>query len=217
MSKKNEITKVPFYGNEIVVIEKKGRQYVAMKPIVKALGLARHKQYELIQRDLVLSAKGIPVTGIPSKGGPQEMFCLPLEYLNGWLFKVPASRYKGKKREAIIKYQEECYRALYDYFHSGAAINPDIKLEQVDAVLSKLLAEISQKDEQILALRQTCEDRQEIIDAVTSDSVFGEISSVTGKRKFVLVRQHFRSYGEPKAKKSRSCMQIVFDFFKGGK
>ncbi len=44
MSKKNEITKVPFYGNEIVVIEKKGRQYVAMKPIVKALGLAWHKQ-----------------------------------------------------------------------------------------------------------------------------------------------------------------------------
>lgn len=122
MQTNNEITKIPFHGNEIVVIEKNGKQYVAMKPIVEAMGLAWQNQYNLIKKDAVLS-EGIIVTMIPSTGGIQETVCLPLEYLNGWLFKVPASRYKGKKRERIITYQQECYKVLYEYFHKGGSIN----------------------------------------------------------------------------------------------
>jgi hypothetical protein len=209
MSGKNEVTKVPFYGNEIVVIEKGTKRYVPMKPIVEAMNLDWHKQYELIKRDPVLCEKGIPVTGIPSKGGPQEMFCLPLEYLNGWLFKVPASRYSGKKQKAIIHYQKECYQALHDYFHKGAAIDPRLNPEQIVEVINKAMAKIDQKDERI-------RNMENILKAVVSDSsVYGEVSPATGIPKLVLVRQHFRSYGPPKEKKSK--MQMVFDFFKGGK
>lgn len=35
----NEVCKVDFHGNEITVIEKDEQQYVAMKPIVEAMGL----------------------------------------------------------------------------------------------------------------------------------------------------------------------------------
>jgi hypothetical protein len=200
MSKKNEIIKVPFYENELIAVEKDGETYVAMKPIVEALGLAWHKQYELIQRDLVLRQKGIPITGIPSKGGPQEMLCLPLKYLNGWLFKVPASRYTGKKREVIIRYQEECYSALYEYFRNDTAVNP--------------LAALKKNDPRDWLLRR----QSEIIDEVTSDtSFYGDVSPVTGRKKLVLVRQHFRSYAEPQVKKPKNRMQMVFNFFTGGK
>jgi hypothetical protein len=202
MSKKNEIIKIPFYGDEILVIEKNGQRLVAMKPIVAALGLTWRDQQRIIENDPVLnSVKGItPLTG--SDGKTYQMICLPLEYLNGWLFKVPASRYKGGKREAIIRYQKKCYLALYDYFHHEAAVNPGISFEQVTGVLNKLLDRLDQKDEVIRELDRECRNQREIIDAV----IFGP--------KIVLTRQ---CCGKHKEKKSQSRMRTVFGFFTGRK
>ena len=209
MTAKNEITKVPFYGNEIVVIEKNGKQFVAMKPIIEALGLDWKSQHKLIQRDPVLSTMVVTETVASKDGFKREMTCLALDCLNGWLFKVPASRYKGKKQEAIIRYQKECYQALHEYFHKGAAIDPRLNAEQIVAVMNRALAKLDQKDE--IIRRQ-----EEVLKAVTSDtSICGEVSPLTGVPKLVLVRQHFRSYAPPKEKKSK--MQMVFDFFKGGR
>jgi hypothetical protein len=201
MAKKNKIIKVPFYGNKIVVIEKNGERLVAMKPIVAALGLEWSGQLKLIKNDLVLH-KGMVVTSIPSEGGVQDTVCLPLEYLNGWLFKVPASRYKGWKREAIIRYQKKCYRALYDYFHHGTAVNPGITFKQVTGVLNKLLDKLDQKDDVIRELECECRNQREIINAV----IFGP--------KLILTRQ---CCGKHKARKSKSRMRTIFGFFIGRK
>ena len=46
------------------------------------------------------------------------MLCLPLDYLNGWLFKISAKRYTGARRDAIVRYQKECYRVLAEHFQS---------------------------------------------------------------------------------------------------
>ena len=52
-----------------------------------------NKQLELIKRDPVLYST-MTIMGIVAVDGKErDMVCLPLEYLNGWLFKVPASRY----------------------------------------------------------------------------------------------------------------------------
>ena len=72
----SEIVNVPFYGQNLVAVEKNGRIYVAMKPIVEAIGLEWNKQLELIKRDSVLS-EGMTVMGIPSSGGVQKSICLP--------------------------------------------------------------------------------------------------------------------------------------------
>ena len=41
------------------------------------------------------------------------MTCLPLDYLNGWLFGVNASRIKDREvRKRLIDYQKECYQVL---------------------------------------------------------------------------------------------------------
>ena len=140
----NEIIKVPFCKDEIMVIEKDNHYYVPLKPLVETLELNWVAQYELVHRDPVLSEKGIRVT-VPTRGGPQKMFCLPLEYLNGWLFKIPASRYSGKRRETIIRYQKECYRVLHAYFNKGAAVNPNISAEQIPPLLEKLVENVNRK------------------------------------------------------------------------
>jgi hypothetical protein len=52
----------------------------------------------------------------------QEMTCLPLDYLNGWLFGVNANRVKPEVRERVIRYQKECYRVLADAFQGTAVV-----------------------------------------------------------------------------------------------
>jgi len=66
---------------------------------------------------------GVAVTTTPSVdgrgGGLQEMSCLPLEFLPGWLFGVSASRVKDDLREKIIRYQRESYDVLWKTFKCG--------------------------------------------------------------------------------------------------
>ena len=86
---------VEFYGDEItaVLVEVDGRRkvYVPVKPICDFMGVNWESQRQRIQRDPVLSevVEGAVITTAPSAsgrgGGPQEMTCLPLDYINGFL------------------------------------------------------------------------------------------------------------------------------------
>ena len=142
-------------------------------------------------------------------GGKQDMLFIPLNKINGWLFSINADKCRQDIRQKVKTYQEECFQVLYDYFHKGAAIDPRLNAEQIVEVLKKAMAKLDHKD--VIIRRQ-----QELIDAVTSDSVYGEVSPATGAPKVILVRQHFRSYVETKPKKSKNPMQMVFGFFKSG-
>ena len=61
------------------------------------------------------------------------MLCLPLDYLNGWLFGINASRVKDDIRERLLRYQRECYRVLADAFlgTQRTAVSPSSSLMQV--------------------------------------------------------------------------------------
>ncbi|MCP4105476.1 MAG: hypothetical protein GY749_08060 [Desulfobacteraceae bacterium] len=109
---------INFYDNELLTISHDNKNYVAMKSVCEGMGIDWESQRKSIERDPVLSEGTVKLT-VPSKGGIQEMICLPLNYLNGWLFKVDAGRYSENdpRRAHIIRYQKECYQALYDYWH----------------------------------------------------------------------------------------------------
>lgn len=126
---------VIFYEDEItaVVVEEDGRQevYVPLRPICDYLGIDWASQRKRITRDPVLSetmmSMVIMTTDIdPESRRPRssEMSCLPLKFLNGWLFGVNASRVKEELRERLIRYQRECYDVLAQAFQSPAA-RPD--------------------------------------------------------------------------------------------
>jgi hypothetical protein len=46
----------------------------------------------------------------------QEETCLKLDFLNGWLMGVDARRVKETVRDALIAYQRECHRVLFEHF-----------------------------------------------------------------------------------------------------
>lgn len=115
---------VDFHGHSLTIVTTaSGEHLVAMKPICEAIGLDWKSQYSRIQRNQVLK-EGMVVMTTPSAGGDQETTCLPLDYLNGWLFGVDASRVKPEIRERLVQYQRECFAALAAYWQQGEAVNP---------------------------------------------------------------------------------------------
>lgn len=50
------------------------------------------------------------------------MICLPLKKLNGWLFSINPAKVRDDIRDRLVRYQEECFTALHDYWTKGAAI-----------------------------------------------------------------------------------------------
>ncbi|GAB3471937.1 phage antirepressor N-terminal domain-containing protein [Azotobacter salinestris] len=120
----SQLDTVSFHGHDLTVITTPaGEHLVAMKPICEAIGLSWRGQNERIQRHEVLK-EGMRVIRTPSTGGEQETICLPLDYLNGWLFGVDASRVKPEIRERLVQYQRECFAALAAYWQQGEAVNP---------------------------------------------------------------------------------------------
>ena len=120
-----EQREVDFYGDDLTaVLVEDGEVYVPIRPICDFVGLTWSAQRRRINRDAVLSKKlrGVTVTVTPETGisQRQQMSCLPLKYLNGWLFGVNAERVKEEIRDRVIRYQEECYDILFSAFQKPA-------------------------------------------------------------------------------------------------
>ena len=113
---------IEFQGDQLLTIWDGQTIRVAMKPLVEALGVDWRSQRTKIMADAVL-AKGVALSTTPSEGGPQQTLTLPIDLMQGWLFKLNPERVAPEARERVIAYQRECYQVLNDYWVKGAAIN----------------------------------------------------------------------------------------------
>jgi len=112
-----EIVTVNFRGDELYGFKQDDGTFLALKPMVEAMGLNWSGQEQRVKRDPVLS-EGICVMHIPfGRGGAQDALCIKLELVNGWLFGIDSGRIKDETvRERVILYQRECYQVLHDHF-----------------------------------------------------------------------------------------------------
>lgn len=112
---------VSFNNQFLITLEQNGTYYIAMRPVCENIGLDWASQYSRIKRDDVLNSTIVIITMVAEDGKDRQMFCLPIEYLNGWLFGIDVNRCKPEIRETLIKYKKECYQALHDYWFNGKA------------------------------------------------------------------------------------------------
>ena len=116
---------VVFYEDMItaVLVEVNGENqiYVPLRPICDYLGLSYTGQRDRVHRDPVLSENvhQIRISRTVEKGSDQEMVCLALKFLPGWLFGLSVNRIKKELREKIIRYQRESYDILWEAFQEG--------------------------------------------------------------------------------------------------
>ncbi len=136
-----EQKQVVFYDDEItavlVQVGNVNQIFVPIRPICDFLGVAWDPQRRRIYRDPVLSKRiesvTLTVTDAYRTIG-RDMLCLPLDYLNGWLFGIDANRVKSEIKERIIRYQEECHKVLAEAFQEG-------RLSLADPIFDELLAQ----------------------------------------------------------------------------
>ncbi|WP_386696699.1 phage antirepressor N-terminal domain-containing protein [Lonepinella sp. MS14436] len=142
MSNQISTQTIQFYNHALITFEQNGTHYTAMKPICENIGLDWKAQHSRIQRDEVLS-QGILMIRTPSNGGEQQMLCLPIEYLNGWLFGIDIKRCKPEIRETLIRYKKECYQALANYWLKGKAERQTaVKIERLSTEHQSTIKEL---------------------------------------------------------------------------
>lgn len=136
------ITTVPFYGKDLIVLENNGQPYVAMKPVAEGMGLAWQSQ--LAKFNAKASQWGITKIVMPTASNMQEMVCLPLRKLFAWLMTIMPNKVKPEIRNKVIQYQNECDDVIWDYWTKGQVVNPRFRKEETRNVLPNCLT----KDQQ---------------------------------------------------------------------
>jgi len=146
---------VVFYDDNITAVQiADGMIYIPIRPICEQLGINWGGQRERIQRDAVLSqvVRSVRVTrSYLNSNRDQNVLCLPLDYLNGWLFGINANRVKEESRDLIIRYQMECYRVLFEAFQEGQ-LNLDPTFDELLSRADKDVVEAYQLAQSIMKL-----------------------------------------------------------------
>lgn len=119
-----EIVTVNFRGDQLYGFKQEDGVFLALKPMVEAMGLDWSAQLKRVKRDPILS-EGMAIMATPfGRGGDQECACLSVELIQGWLFTIDTLRIKDDEvRQKVILYQRECYTVLHAHF-TGKASKP---------------------------------------------------------------------------------------------
>lgn len=107
---------VDFHGQSLTAAVINDVPHVAMKPICENIGLDWAAQVQRLKRNEILNSVMVMTTTTGADNKLYQMLMLPLDYLNGWLFGVDASRVKQEIRPRLLKYQRECFKVLSNHF-----------------------------------------------------------------------------------------------------
>lgn len=139
-----------FNGKSIYYLSKDGVYYVALKPIVEALGLDWVAQFKAAKRNKILNRVLSNQTIHDASNRLQPMTCLPEKYVYGWIFQLQSNA------PGFAEFQLKCYDLLYNYFHGTIAkristLRTRKQLSEEIAALSKEMkgTELGQRMEEL--------------------------------------------------------------------
>ncbi|MDE6553339.1 MAG: phage antirepressor N-terminal domain-containing protein [Muribaculaceae bacterium] len=119
--KENRLSIGTINGVNIYAInDENGQTLVPIKPICDAIGVAHQTQKTKIHEDEILSSVGTLRMSTGADGKQYDMFCLPLEFVYGWIFTINPRNVNPQAKESVIKYKRECYEVLYRHFFNRA-------------------------------------------------------------------------------------------------
>jgi hypothetical protein len=187
MSDKNALVPVEertviFYDDELTaVLVRAGEEeqvFVPVRPLCDYLGVVWSAQYRRLSRDPVLSEVQATVAVTATDGRVREQVCLPLDYLNGWLFGISADRIRPEIRERLIRYQKECYRVLARAFVKESPPSADVSPTNVPSTTATLL----QVREMGRAIMQMAEEQMRFESRLaTTESRLDQAAAVFGR------------------------------------
>lgn len=104
-----------FHGDELEVVSTPdGQHWVVLARLCAPLGLLPHGQAEKLKAAPWACTQIICVHD--ASGRKQEVFCINLRSVAGWLFSINAGKVRPELREKLVRYQRECAEVLADHF-----------------------------------------------------------------------------------------------------
>ena len=162
---KPTISIVAKVNNTEITIIKNGEKRIPIKPICQALGIDFSAQLQRLKRDEFLNSTVVTITTVGGDQKQREMATIPFKFVFGWLFRIDARKVKPEAQESVMKYQMECYDALYRHF---------TELEEYMEDRTKL---VEQKMDVIEEARNGYKDASKRLDA--AKRAFAEARSMT--------------------------------------
>lgn len=147
---------IPFNSAELVTAkDENGKIYVAMKPIVEAMGLEWARQNQKISEDERYVHMSIP---FQTAGGMQEMTCLPLDQLAGWLYSINPNKVKAEVKQTVISFQQETFNVINAYW-MGETVSRQSSMSQMEvlAQIVNRMVEIERQEARVLELSYNLE------------------------------------------------------------
>lgn len=90
--------------------------FVPVKPICDAVGVNYESQYAKLKEHEILAPTIVLNAMVAADGKEREMVCLPLEFVYGWIFTINTKNVSKEAHDSVLRYQLECYQALYTHF-----------------------------------------------------------------------------------------------------
>ena len=118
----NQITTqtLSFHGSNLITLKVEDVIYTAIRPLVEAIGLDWASQSVKLSKNRA-KFNCCDIATVGKDGKIRQMLCMPIKKLNGWLFSINPEKVRPDLKEKVIQYQEECFEALYNYWHFGKA------------------------------------------------------------------------------------------------
>ena len=134
-------------NNVDIIATSDEQQLVPIRPICEALGIAYERQSTKIKEHPILCSTVTLRVMVAADGKQREMLCLPLEYIFGWLFTINPANVNEEAKEGLVRYQGECYHALYHHFFGTQRRQLEQNRQEIE--LLERLADYSQQKETI--------------------------------------------------------------------
>ena len=116
--------------------------FVPIKPICEALGVAYERQFSKLKEDEDFSSVITLRVTAGADGKQYEMCCLPVRFVYGWLYTINPKNVKPEAQQAVRTYRRQCVDALYNHFNGQQE-----RRNEQDAMEKSLLAERDAVDE----------------------------------------------------------------------
>ncbi len=125
-----------------------GEYWVSVRKVCENLDIDFKYQHQKLKSDPAYDTKLIKVK---TAGGMQEMFCIPLEKLNGWLFTINPNKVKPEVKQKLIAYKNECFKVLYNHFIQKVSTQPPAgcPATQFDSRINGYKSQLAQRKKQI--------------------------------------------------------------------
>lgn len=151
--------------------------FIALRPLVEALGLDWASQFKRLQRS-ELFADSVSVVIMTTEKGEREAVGITLDMLPMFLARIEISRAKDSVKSALLLFQKECAKVLADYWLKKQGVSrlpmttAQMLLEQAKInvefekrqIAIEARQEISEKKLDALVSRQPPKDKSTVID-----------------------------------------------------